>query len=269
MGNYLLAAALTLSVGLPAIAADVAGSVRMKSSPSEPGGNAQPIVVYLTGFRQPPLPDPPVISQKDKTFIPSLRVIVAGQSVQFTNDDPFVHNVFSTSTARPFDLGQPGPQQTRTVTFPTPGLVDVFCNIHEPMYANVLVLPNRAFARVDAEGTFVIHDVPPGNHSLHAWGRNVEPFEMEVVVDDGKPAHRGRPQPPRLQPRPPRQVRPDLQRPGYEPMTVSVEVPPPLDENGVARYLAEDTRRRARGCPSTSDACDQCRELVAGWCEPW
>jgi len=149
--------------------------------------SAQPIVVYLTGFRQPPLADEPVISQKDKTFIPDLRVIVAGQSVQFTNDDPWVHNVFSTSAARSFDLGQPGPHETRTVTFSSPGLVDVFCNIHEQMYANVLVLPNRAFTRVAPDGTFVIKDAPPGRHPLHAWGRHIEPFEMEVVVTEGRP----------------------------------------------------------------------------------
>lgn len=149
---------------------------------------AQPIVVYLTGFRQPPVSDAPIISQKDKTFSPDLRVVVAGQTVQFTNDDPWVHNVFSTSAARPFDLGQPGPHETRSVTFPTPGLVDVFCNIHEQMYANVLVLPNRAFGRVAADGTFVIHDVPPGRYPLHAWGRQIEPFEVEVVVGEGQPA---------------------------------------------------------------------------------
>jgi len=149
----------------------------------------QPIVVYLTGFRQPPLGDEPVISQKDKTFIPDLRVVVAGQSVQFTNDDPWVHNVFSTSAARLFDLGQPGPHETRTVSFPTPGLVDVFCNIHEQMYANVLVLPNRAFTRVAPDGTFVIRDVPPGRHPLHAWGRQIEPFETELVVSEGQLAH--------------------------------------------------------------------------------
>ena len=149
---------------------------------------AQPIVVYLTGFRQPPLADEPVISQKDKTFIPDLRVVVAGQSVQFTNDDPWVHNVFSTSAARPFDLGQPGPHETRTVSFPDPGLIDVFCNIHEQMYANVLVLPNRAFSRVAPDGSFVIRDIPPGRHPLHAWGRQFEPFEMEVVVSEGQPA---------------------------------------------------------------------------------
>lgn len=175
-------------MGLPAAAADVEGSVRVKSAPAEPPGNAQPMVVYLTGFRQPPLPSSPVISQRNKAFVPSLRVIVAGQSVQFTNDDPVVHNVFSTSAARAFDLGKPGPQQTREVTFPTPGLVDVYCNIHEAMFANVLVLPNRAFALVDETGHFIIHDVPPGHYPLHAWGRNIEPFEMEVTVAEGRPA---------------------------------------------------------------------------------
>jgi plastocyanin len=173
-------------------AAAAGGEIRGAVIVSAPDGGVeanppQPIVVYLTGFRQPALTDAPVVSQKDKTFIPDVKVIVAGQSVQFTNDDPFVHNVFSTSTARPFDLGQPGPHETRTVSFPSPGLVDVFCNIHEQMYANVLVLPNRAFARVAPDGTFVIHDVPPGAHPLHAWGRQTEPFEMEVVVADGQP----------------------------------------------------------------------------------
>jgi len=185
--------ALISSVVLLVAAAAAGGEIRGTVVVSAPDGGVeatppQPIVVYLTGFRQPPLPDaPPVVAQKDKTFIPDLMVIVAGQSVQFTNDDPFVHNVFSTSTARDFDLGQPGPHEARTVSFPNPGLVDVFCNIHEQMYANVLVLPNRAFARVAADGTFVIRDVPAGKHALHAWGRQTEPFEVEVVVAGGQP----------------------------------------------------------------------------------
>jgi len=185
--------ALIFSVVLLVAAAAAGGEIRGTVLVSAPDGGVessttQPIVVYLTGFKQPPLPDASVVSQKDKTFLPDLKVIVAGQSVQFTNDDPFVHNVFSTSTARPFDLGQPGPHETRTVSFPSPGLVDVFCNIHEQMYANVLVLPNRAFARVSPDGSFVIRDVPPGRHPLHAWGRQTEPFEMEVVVREGAPA---------------------------------------------------------------------------------
>ena len=185
MGHYLLAALLGLA--LPAAAADVEGSIHF-NAPGEAPAAHQPMVVYLTGFRQPPPQDSPVISQRNKTFVPNLRVIVAGQSVQFTNDDPVVHNVFSTSSARAFDLGKPGPQQTREVNFPTPGLVDVYCNIHENMFANVLVLPNRAFALVDEGGHFVIHDVPPGRYPLHVWGRTIEPFETDVVVTDAKAA---------------------------------------------------------------------------------
>lgn len=165
-----------------ASAAEVRGQVRLRGPDGGTGGAGQPVVVYLTGFRQPPPTEVPVISQKDKTFLPNLRVIVAGQSVQFTNDDPVVHNVFSTSAARTFDLGKPGPQQSREVSFPTPGLVDVFCDIHEAMFASVLVLPNRAFALVDEQGQFVIRDVPPGRYPLHVWGRHIEPFDVEVTV---------------------------------------------------------------------------------------
>jgi plastocyanin len=188
VGHRALIATLVLLLAAASAGGEIRGTVTVTAAD---GGTEvtppQPIVVYLTGFKQPPVGGEPVISQKDKTFLPDLRVIVAGQSVQFTNDDPFVHNVFSTSTARTFDLGQPGPHETRTVNFSTPGLVDVFCNIHEQMYANILVLPNRAFARVGTDGKFVIHDVPPGKHPLHAWGRQIEPFEMEVVVAEGQP----------------------------------------------------------------------------------
>jgi hypothetical protein len=188
VGHYLLAASLAVGVALPAAAADVEGSVRVRASNGDALTAGQPVVVYLTGFRQPPLLGSLLISQKNKAFMPNLRVIVAGQSVTFTNDDPVVHNVFSTSAARAFDLGKPGPQQAREVTFPTPGLVDVYCNIHEAMFANVLVLPNRAFAIVDEKGHFIIRDVPPGRYPLHAWGHNIEPFETEVTVTEGTPA---------------------------------------------------------------------------------
>jgi hypothetical protein len=170
-----------------AAAEDIRGRVVLRSPDGGIERLTQPVVVYLTGFKQPPPPESPVIAQKDKTFVPDLRVVVAGQSVQFTNDDPVVHNVFSTSLARGFDLGQPGPQQTRSVAFPTPGLVDIFCNIHEAMFAHVLVLPNRAFALVEPDGHFTIRDAPPGRHPFHAWGRAIEPYEQEVVVTADQP----------------------------------------------------------------------------------
>lgn len=150
------------------------------------GSTAPDVVVYLTGFHGPPPSVTPVVAQRQKQFVPTFIVLVAGQSVRFTNEDDVVHNVFSASRARPFDLGKPGPGQTRDVKFSTPGLVDVYCNIHEAMGSQILVLPNRAFARVDASGGFLIHDVPDGRHPLFAWGPGVNPVQTEVTVLSGK-----------------------------------------------------------------------------------
>lgn len=189
MGRHALVA-LALWVGAPLTAAggEVIGTLQVRGESGEPSAPPAPVVVYVTGFRQPPPDASPLITQQDKTFLPSVRVIVAGQSVRFANDDVVVHNVFSTSKARPFDLGKPGPGQTRAVRFTTPGLVHVYCNIHEAMWANVLVLPNRAFAFVDEAGRFVLRDVPPGTYPIHAWGPRIAPVEATVVVRPDAPA---------------------------------------------------------------------------------
>lgn len=149
---------------------------------ADKGARPAKVVVYLTGFRQPAPDQRPVISQKNKTFSPPLTVVVAGQWVRLTNDDTVLHNVFSTSKARPFDLGKPGPGEARDVQFPTPGVIDLYCNIHETMAATIVVLPNRSFAVVDGGGPFRIPDVPEGTYSLFAWGPRVNPFQTHVTV---------------------------------------------------------------------------------------
>jgi plastocyanin len=190
VGRLALVASLLVCAARSALAEDVDGTVRLLAVGSTGGTPLQgQVVVYLTGFQQAPPDEVPVISQKDKVFVPNLRVIVAGQSVRFTNDDAILHSVFSTSKARPFDIGKPPPGEAREVRFPTPGLVDIYCNIHEEMWAAVLVLPNRAFAIADAQGRFVLHGVPPGRYPLHAWGWKIDPLETEIVVLPGKPAH--------------------------------------------------------------------------------
>ena len=83
--------ALTLVVLLLAAAAaggEIRGTVRIRAADGgvEPTADL-PIVVYLTGFRQPPLPDSPVISQKDKNFAPD--VLLPGITINTSADDYF------------------------------------------------------------------------------------------------------------------------------------------------------------------------------------
>jgi plastocyanin len=73
------------------------------------------------------------VSQKNKAFsVESLKIKV-GDSVEFRNDDPFFHNIFSLSDVQTFDLGSYPKGQSRKATFTKPGKVEVECAIHPAM----------------------------------------------------------------------------------------------------------------------------------------
>jgi plastocyanin len=79
------------------------------------------------------------VEQKDKLFMPDDLTIKVGDSVTFTNDDPFFHNVFSMSEAKTFDLGNFPSGESRTVTFDTAGIIDIECTIHPLMNMTITV----------------------------------------------------------------------------------------------------------------------------------
>jgi plastocyanin len=102
-------------------------------------------------------------------FAPEFVVIVAGQTVQMPNDDRITHNVFSVSPAKKFDLGHYPQGESRTVKFDKPGVVELFCNIHENMHATVVIVPSIFYAQPGADGQATIAKVPPGNYRLVWW----------------------------------------------------------------------------------------------------
>jgi plastocyanin len=59
--------------------------------------------------------------------------IKAGDTVNFVNQDPFFHNVFSLSDAKTFDLGSYPQGQGRKMKFNEPGVVEIECAIHSQM----------------------------------------------------------------------------------------------------------------------------------------
>lgn len=181
-------AAVGLALLIATASAARAGG-RVRGTITIPGGADG--VVYVVGFTEPaPAHAPtPTILQRDKRFVPDLVAITAGQEVAFPNGDPLFHNVFSRSSARPFDLGSYRRGESKAKSFPTPGVVDVYCNIHPEMAATILVLPNRKFARVGADGRYAIDGVPPGTWTVFAYTRNaVRPVSAKVTVVDGADA---------------------------------------------------------------------------------
>ena len=186
MGHRVLAILLALA-GV-AHAERVTGKVAVTDADGKPV--SADVIVYVVGPTEPADPkDVPKITQKDRRFEPDLVAVTAGGSVEFPNADSFLHNVFSQSPDRKFDLGSFKKGESKSKDFPKPGVIDVYCNIHPEMAATILVLPNRMHTHVRADGTFSIDRVPPGRWTVFAYTRRAQrPVSAPVVVTAGQDA---------------------------------------------------------------------------------
>ena len=63
------------------------------------------------------------IRQKDENFVPRVVAVPIGSEVQFPNDDPIYHNVFSLSRAKTFNLGRFPRGESKSVRVTKPGVV--------------------------------------------------------------------------------------------------------------------------------------------------
>jgi len=121
----------------------------------------------------PPDPAPPPASarmdQLGQRFVPRILAIVAGQTVEFHNSDNVFHNIFSYSPPKKFDLGRYPKGKSRSVTFVKAGAVQVYCDIHSDMRADIVVAPTRRFALIGPGGRFRIENVDAGVHTVKLW----------------------------------------------------------------------------------------------------
>lgn len=145
------------------------------------------IVIYITGLKSP-APPPPMraqIVQRDEQFVPQLTVVTAGSTVDFPNQDPFFHNVFSLSKAATFDLGRYRSGTSKTQVLNTPGVVKVFCHLHSQMSAVIVVLDHPWFTIPDEDGAFTLPNVPAGERTLVAWHERIGERRDRVRITPG------------------------------------------------------------------------------------
>jgi plastocyanin len=119
--------------------------------------------------------------QHNKRFEPSLLVVPVGSVVDFPNEDPWFHNVFSLYRGKRFDLGlyQAGAQ--KSVRFDRIGPSYLFCNIHPQMTGVVLAIDSDLFATTDKSGHYAIPGVLPGKYVMHVWYENATPESLHAL----------------------------------------------------------------------------------------
>jgi plastocyanin len=135
----------------------------------------------LPGVSDPPAPAHFRLMQRDKKFVPHVLVVPVGAVVDFPNDDPFFHNVFSLFDGKRFDLGLYEAGSTRAVDFNATGVCYIFCNIHPEMSAVVIVTGSPYYAISSPTGDFVINNVPPGRYQLNVWHERCLPQTLKSL----------------------------------------------------------------------------------------
>jgi len=175
------ACALTLASSLSA--ANVSGKVSFVTKRGQnPVINETLVWLEPVGARAPKMaPGRFQMVTRGKMVVPHVLAIPIGSTVDFPNDDPISHNLFSLSSNNPFDLGLYRRGAGKSQRFENPGLVNVYCNVHPNMSAVIQVMTTPYYAFADPAGNYSLANVPTGRYRLIAW--NEQGGQTESLVD--------------------------------------------------------------------------------------
>ncbi|MBF8300786.1 MAG: hypothetical protein HW394_1156 [Acidobacteria bacterium] len=181
-----------VTIGIPIAARRPTTAYPTRTVPAPalaPASERRHVVVYLRDARpQDVSPMRVAIRQRNESFTPRVVAVTIGSEVEFPNDDPIYHNVFSLSRARNFNLGRYPRGDTRRVRFDRAGIVKVFCEIHSHMSATVAVFDHPWFTVPDEDGTFELPAMPEGDRQITAWHERLGDTTQRVRVEAGRAA---------------------------------------------------------------------------------
>lgn len=165
----ILRACLGLAAGLASLGAWAAPQlIQLQTDSGQPLAGAA-VSVFVKGTRAQATPGTVAdMAQKDKAFVPKLRVIQTGSSVNFPNFDTVRHHVYSFSPTKTFEIKLYAGTPAAPVVFDKPGTATLGCNIHDRMLGYIHVVDTPYFGVSDANGSVSI-DVPPGEHRVRVW----------------------------------------------------------------------------------------------------
>lgn len=138
-----------------------------------------------------PLEEPAQVIQKDAVFVPRVTAVTVGSTVQFINDDPFFHNVFSLTPGAKFNIGRRPKGDVYSKVVPELnwrvegiGPISVYCDIHSQMNAIILSLDTPYFTRANDDGSFQLGNLPPGEYEIRAYHPRFNLIIQEISISE-------------------------------------------------------------------------------------
>lgn len=129
-----------------------------------------------------------VLNQHKCEYEPHIMLLPPGSDLEIVNSDPILHNVHAYSPdAEPktiFNIAQP----VKGFRFPirqnllaSAGSYIATCDAGHPWMSAYIVVPKHPYYAVtDAEGKFVLSDVPPGSYTITMWHEGVAVAKTET-----------------------------------------------------------------------------------------
>src|SRR5208282_995820 len=131
----------------------VSGRVAMQEKLGEATKDFDGTVIYLMPKGAPAhfTATKTTMAMNGRQFAPRVRVVTTGSTVEYVNQDPFSHNIFSTAPGAAFDLGTYGSGIAKSTTFGKSGAFPVYCNIHAQMTSFVVVVGTPFYTQAGAD----------------------------------------------------------------------------------------------------------------------
>ena len=125
------------------------------------------------------------VDQLDKEFVPTVTVVTVGSDVSFPNSDDILHHVYSFSSPKTFNipLYGKGDNDDYHEIFPTAGVVEIGCNIHDWMLAYIYVAESQLAALSNDAGIAVLETTPVGEYQLRVWHPQSSADDMALTVN--------------------------------------------------------------------------------------
>ena len=125
------------------------------------------------------------IDQKGCQYYPHVNAVMVGQPLEIKNDDATLHNIHAMPNVNSqFNEGQPVQGMVSTKKFDKVEMTPfkIKCDVHGWMKSYMAVMPHPFYAVSQANGSFTIANLPPGQYTVVAWHEKYGQQEQKVTV---------------------------------------------------------------------------------------
>jgi hypothetical protein len=133
----------------------------------------------------------PVFDQKNCMYTPHVLAMDVNQKFKVQSSDQTAHNIHPLPNPMtgniPWNQSQPPGAPPIEKSWKSAEVIPVQCNIHPWMHGWFVVVKGP-YATTDANGSYTISNVPPGNYTVTAWQEDLGTQTAKVTVAGGAAA---------------------------------------------------------------------------------